>query len=46
MPAAPGGWELFTDGRINTFFSYANGDGFPLDREGRLIRGGGAPGCG
>jgi hypothetical protein len=43
-PAAPGGWELFTDGRINTFFSYANGDGFPLDRDGRLIRGGGAPG--
>jgi hypothetical protein len=25
--AEAGGWELFTDGRINTFFSYTNGDG-------------------
>jgi hypothetical protein len=39
-----GGWELFSNGRINAFFSYTNGDGFPLDKEGRLIRGGGATG--
>jgi hypothetical protein len=43
-PSGEAGWELFTDGRINSFFSYANGDGFPLDRDGRLVRGGGAPG--
>jgi hypothetical protein len=39
-------WQIFTDGRINGFVSYANGDGFPiasLDPNGQqvAIRGGG-----
>lgn len=37
-----GGWDFFADGRVNAFFAYANGDGYPRDVvNGHKIKGGG-----
>src|SRR5262245_35756020 len=45
-PADAGGFEIFTDGRINAFFAYSKGDGYPRDvPNGHAIRGGGIDGA-
>jgi hypothetical protein len=36
-----GGWELFTDGRVDGFVSYAKGDGFPVTTATQVPFGGG-----
>ena len=35
------GWEVFTDGRVDAFFSYGRGDAIPLARPGETIPAGG-----
>ena len=35
------GWEIFTNGRINAFASYGNGDGFPTSTTHEVVGGAG-----
>jgi hypothetical protein len=35
------GWELYTQGRVNAFFSYGWGDAIPIARDGEIIPAGG-----